>query len=106
MKKEKIYTEEDLRLAFQAGMDRGAFEQSGSYFDAPLDENEYIKSLNPKPKEETISFTYSFLQRKLGREEFCELTGTNYYALNEGYTIQDNEIFKIEESKAKEFKLI
>lgn len=102
----KTYTEEDLRLAFQAGSERGAFIQSGSYFDAPLDEDEYIESLNPKIEEETIPFSYSFLRRKLEWEQFCDLTGVDYYATRNGYEIKDTEIFNIKESKAKEFNLI
>jgi len=50
----KTYTEQDLRLAFQAGSERGAFIQAGNYFDAPLDEDEYIESLNPK--QETLTY--------------------------------------------------
>ena len=37
----KTYTEQDLRLAFQAGSERGAFIHAGNYFDAPLDEDEF-----------------------------------------------------------------
>lgn len=102
----KTYTEEDLRLAFQAGVSRGMYDQGGIYFDAPLDENEYIESLNPKIEEETVYFSYSFLRRKLDWEQFCDLTGVDYYALKNGYEIKDTEIFNIEESKAKEFNLI
>lgn len=50
----KTYTEQDLRLAFQAGSERGAFIQAGNYFDAPLDEDEYIESLNPKIEESNM----------------------------------------------------
>jgi hypothetical protein len=103
----KKYTEEDLRKAFVAGLERGAFVQSGSYFDAPLDENEYIESLNPKEVEEDkIYFTYSFLKRKLEWEQFCELTGVDYYATRNGFEIKDTDIFYVIESKAKQFNLI
>lgn len=102
----KTYTEEDLRLAFQAGRERGAFDQAGNYFDAPLDEDEYIESLNPKIDEETIYFSYSFLRRKLDWKQFCDLTGVDYYAIRNGYEIKDTENFPIKESKAKEFNLI
>ena len=36
------YTEEDIRNAFQAGMTKGI---NRSYFDAPLDEDEYLTKL-------------------------------------------------------------
>ena len=37
------YTEEDIRNAFRAGMEKGAHR---SYYDAPLDENEFVEELN------------------------------------------------------------
>lgn len=101
------YTETDLRKAFRAGISQGMHLQAGNYFDAPLDEDEYIDSLKEAVVEEDkISFTYSFLRRKLEWEKFCDLTGTNYYARNEGYEINDTDIFYITESKAKQFNLI
>lgn len=101
----KTYTEEDLRKAFQAGADYGRWYVNPS-FEEPMSEDEYIESLNPKVEEKTISFTYSFLRQKLDWFEFCELTGTNEWALREGFEIKDNDIFYITESKAKEFNLI
>ena len=37
------YTEEDVRNAFKAGLTKGNHK---SYFDAPLDEDEYLTELN------------------------------------------------------------
>lgn len=100
----KKYTEEDLREAYRAGRLSGVHN---SYFDAPLDEDEYIDSLKEAViEDEKISFTYSFLRRKIDWEEFCDLTGVDYYAKREGYEIKDSEIFEISESKAKELGLI
>lgn len=53
----KTYTEQDLRLAFRAGIDMGKHIQAKNYFDKPLDEDEYIESLNVEIKESTIGFT-------------------------------------------------
>lgn len=101
------YTEEDLRKAFQAGKERGAFDYAGNYFDAPLDEDEYINSLNKLViEEEKIPFTYAFLRRKLDWEEFCDLTGIDCYAIRNGFEIKDTEMFNVTESKAKEYNLI
>jgi len=101
------YTEEDLRKAFKAGISQGRHLQAGNYFDAPLDEDEYIDSLKEAVNEEDkISFTYSFLRRKLEWEKFCDLTGTNFYARNEGFEFKDSEIYYITESKAKQLNLI
>lgn len=100
------YTEEDLRNAFRAGIQRGYFDGQNNYFDAPFDEDEYIKSLNPTIEEDKISFTYSFLRRKIDWEEFCDLTGIDYYAKANGFEIKDDDVFYIAESKAKQFNLI
>jgi hypothetical protein len=102
----KTYNEEDLRKAFQAGHERGAFDQAGNYFDAPLDEDEYINSLNEVFKEEKIPFSYGFLRRILDWEDFCDLTGVDFYATRNGYVIEDRENFYILESKAREYNLI
>lgn len=57
-------------------------------------------------EEDKISFTYSFLRRKIDWEQFCNLTGIDYYAKANGYQINDNEVFYIAESKAKKLNLI
>lgn len=57
-------------------------------------------------KEDKISFTYSFLRRKIDWEKFCDLTGIDYYAKANGFEIKDSEVFYITESKAKQFNLI
>jgi len=99
--------ENKLRDAFKAGVQRGYFDGANNYFDAPLDEDEYIESLKETVVEEgKISFTYSFLRRKLDWEQFCELTGVDYYALNNGFEIEDSEIFYITETQAKQLNFI
>lgn len=58
----KTYTEQDLREAFKAGLEKGSHQ---SYFDAPLDEDEYIESLNPKEVyEDEISLLILFFVEK------------------------------------------
>lgn len=47
------YTEEDIRKAFQAGMNKGAHQ---SYYDAPLDENEFVEELNQSKNSEKDIF--------------------------------------------------
>jgi hypothetical protein len=59
-----------------------------------------------KPDEKLIGFSYAFLKRKLDWDEICRLTGVDYYALNRGFEIKDNEIFEIEESIAKSYNLL
>jgi NADH:ubiquinone oxidoreductase subunit C len=105
----KTYTEEDLRKAFQAGIAQGGFLERDEYapFFRPLDEDDYINSLKETViEEDKVSFTYSFLRRKIDWEQFCDLTGIDYYAKANGYEVKDNEVFYITESKAKQFNLI
>jgi len=102
-----MYSEENLRKAFRAGIDYGRHLQANNYFDKPLDEDEYIDSLKEKKVEdEKISFTYSFLKHKLDWSDICDITGLSYYCKKEGFEIKDNEIFEIEKSIAEKYNLI
>lgn len=104
MKKE--HTEEDIRNAFKAGHERGVFDGANNYFDAPLDEDEYIQSIKkPIESEETVPYTYAHLISVLGWEGFCDVTGISYYAKNEGAVFNDNEIFYISKSDVTEYLL-
>jgi hypothetical protein len=76
----KLYTVDDLRLAFRAGVLKGSHD---SYYDAPLDEDEYIQSLNPIEKEEIINVPYFWIKNNIGWYKFCDITGGNHYAINE-----------------------
>ena len=102
----KTYTEEDLRNAFRGGIARGKHIANNNYFDAPLDEDEYIDSLKEVQEEEKIPFTYLHLVSVLGWETFCDLTSTDLYARNEGFSFSDTEIFYITKSIAKEHGII
>ena len=101
----KTYTEEDLRLAFGAGLLSSENYKIGS---AQKLEDEYIESLNHKEvEEETVSFTYSYICRKLDWEEFCEISGIDYYLTRYGReVIKDHETFEIKESTAKQYGLL
>lgn len=102
--KNKTYTEEDLRLAFRAGVLKGSHQ---SYFDAPLDEDEYIESLNPQAKEEkNIPVTFFQIKNNIGWSEWCDVTGGNHYALNEGYSPSDSEVFYCTKSQAIKLGII
>lgn len=77
----KVYTEEDLRQAFKAGWLSG--KNDDNYFDKPLDEDEYIQSLNPIEKEEIINVPYFWIKNNIGWYKFCDITGGNQYAIKE-----------------------
>jgi len=99
------YTEEDLRKAFRAGNHYGQLVAHNPSTNAD-NENEYINSLNESVVEDKISFTYSFLRKKLDWGYFCMLTGVSEWAKREGYEPKSDEIFYITESQAKQFNLI
>lgn len=46
----KLYTEQQIRDAFKAGMKLSAFLNTQKYFNAPLNEDEYIAELKKKRK--------------------------------------------------------
>ena len=81
MEDKKVYTEEDLRQAFKAGWLSG--KNDDNYFNKPLDEDEYIQSLNPIEKEEIINVPYFWIKNNIGWSEFCDITGGNHYAIKE-----------------------
>lgn len=103
----KTYTEEDLRRAFIQGATDYCKSPKGISTFLVEDVDKYIDSLNiTEDEEDFIDYSYSFLRRKLGWEDFCALTGISLYAKREGSEIKDSENFSIRESKAKKFNLI
>ena len=100
----KTFTLEDIENAFDAGNTFGSHE---SYFDKPLDKEEYIKELlNPKiPEEKEIPITLGHIKASCGWSRYCDITGKNHYMLNE-WSVEDTEIFRTKESHAKELNLI
>jgi hypothetical protein len=92
--------EEKLRHAFRAGSLYGSHD---SYFDAPLDENEYIESLKPKKvKEELIPITYGFIKNTFGWSRFCDVTNHNHYAINERGEPDLNDTFNVTKEQLDE----
>jgi hypothetical protein len=55
--------------------------------------------------EPTEPYTFAHLNRKLGWDKFCELTGTNEWCRNEGFVIEPNEIFYIKVSDVNKYLL-
>lgn len=101
------YTEEDLRKL--AGLIDDAYRgvtRDNTKADEIIEDFILNGLKETVVEEEEISFSYSFLRRKIEWEEFCDLTGIDYYAKANGYEIKDDDIFRIKESKAKQFNLI
>lgn len=97
------YTKEDLREAFRAGVSLGSHN---SYFDTPLNEDEYIESLNPKEEEERIPITYGLIKATFGWSRFCDITNGNHYAIAEHGHPEDMEVYYITKSQAKELNIL
>jgi len=95
--------EEKLRHAYRAGILQGRHLQAGNYFDAPLDEDEYIESLTPKKvKEELIPITYGFIKNTFGWSRFCDVTNHNHYAINERGEPDLNDTFNVTKEQLDE----
>lgn len=102
----KAYTEEDLRKLVEKIDDsyRGATRNNSNGWEILED---FLKNgFKEEVEEETVSFTYSFLRRKLDWIEFCDITGIDYYATRNGFEIKDHETFEIKESIAKQYGLL
>ena len=99
----KTYTEQDLiRLVSIIDNEYRQYTRNNVLGDIIL--HEFLQNGFKENKEEkTIPLTAGYLLKKLDWEEFCDLTGIDYYAKREGRVIKDDEVFHIPESKAKQF---
>jgi hypothetical protein len=102
----KLFTEEDLRKAYKAGASQAGGDLEDFAFE--LWENDWISEyLEPvQEKEETVPVTFYSIKNKCGWSRYCDVTGGNHYALNEGYAPDDRDIFDIKISHARELGLI
>lgn len=57
-------------------------------------------------EEENIPILFYTIKNKIGWGKWCDVTGGNHYALNEGYSPSDNEVFYCTESQAKKLDII
>ena len=103
---EKIFTEEDLRNAYKAGVVTGS-EYSDPHFYELL-ENEWIDdyATHVQKQEEIVPVTFYTIKNKCGWSKYCDVTGGNHYAINEGFNPDDREIFDVKISHARELGLI
>ena len=105
----KTYTIEDIRDAFKAGLSRGRWEYSNQRhdFDEPVCREGYIDDLEKEEvEEELVPITFYQIKNGPGWSIWCDVTGGNHYALNEGYSPKDTEIFYTTISNAKELRLV
>ena len=67
---------------------------------------ECVRLIEIEEEKRKIPFTYAYLKRKICWEDLHKLIGVGFYALKEGFEIQDSEVFQIKESDAKTYDLI
>jgi len=102
------FTKKQVKKILRSFADEVDYVYDGSYSHADNLLNEgFLNTFlsKQKVKEKTIPFTYAYLIAKLSWETFCELTGTSYYALNEGSSFKDSDIFYLNLSTSKKYNL-
>lgn len=55
---------------------------------------------------EIIPITFGLIKAKCGWSEFCDVTGGNHYAINEGWNPSDRDIIDVKMVHAKKLGLI
>lgn len=95
--------ENKLREAFRAGLRYGVDSDRWGNQSIQPDEDQYINSMlfDAQEEEKDIPVTYYQIRTTCGWSKWCDITGSNNYALNEGYEPKDSEIFYITKSQAK-----
>jgi hypothetical protein len=64
-----------------------------------------IIELFEETEEEQQKIPITFYQiKKVGWGRYCDVTGGNHYAINEGFNPKDSDIFYITEEQAKKLK--
>lgn len=56
--------------------------------------------------DKTVPITYYQIREQVGWSQYCDVTGGNHYALNEGYSPADHEVFHVKKKHARELGLI
>ncbi len=96
------YTEEDLRKLAEL-IDDAYRPYTTNNVEAHFIIDNFIQNGFEKPEEEKdVPVLFYTIKNKIGWSKWCDVTGGNHYALNEGYSPSDNEVFYCTESQAKE----
>ncbi len=109
MESEKMYSIEDLKHAYKAGV----FDsQIDSHIADDIDNafDEYVRDLesqrNKVEEEPTFRIYYAWIKYNCGWSRYCDVTGGNHYAINEFGEFDDNHSFTITQSEAKQLGYI
>lgn len=63
--------------------------------------------LTPAPEEEKdVPVLFYTIKNKIGWSKWCDITDGNHWALNEGYSPRDNEVFYCTKSQAEKLGLL
>lgn len=105
---EKEYSLQDLKHAYKAGvfdsnMDSDVINDVERYFDDYLDN---LKKSKETKEEKTIKIYYSWIKYNCGWSKYCDITGSNHYAINEFGEPDDDEYYEVTLTEAKELGYI
>ena len=100
---DNIFSLEDFRAELDRFEKRGATHIKLSYQDYG---NPFIDLLEEvKQEEKDIPVLFHTIKNKIGWGKWCDVTGGNHYALNEGYSPDDTDVFYCTKSQAEELGL-
>lgn len=100
------YTEEDLRkLASLIDDAYRCYTKDNIHADIIIED--FIENGFEKEKEEEkdVPVLFYTIKNKIGWGKWCDVTGGNHYALNEGYSPDMNEVFYCTKSQAEELEI-
>lgn len=107
VKEEVKYTLQDLKHAYRAGvfdsqMDSHIADDIDSAFD------DYLENLNKsnEVKEKTIKIPYSWIKYNCGWSKYCDITGSNHYAIKEYGEPDEDEYYEVTLTEAKQLGYI
>lgn len=100
---DNCFTIEEFRNFLDQYGQRGATHLQLSY----QDYGDPIVNIFEKQVEEErdVPVLFYTIKNKIGWSKWCDIVGGNHYALNEGYSPDDNEVFYCTKSQAEELRL-
>ena len=106
---EKLYTKEDLKVAYQAGHSNTGYDFDwGASYQLLTEFDEWFESWKRKDdevEEVKLSFPLWLIREKCGWSKWCDVTGNNHYMLNE-YSVHNDTTFYCTRSQAEKLGLI
>lgn len=97
---DNVYTFDEFRKILDSYESEGATHLKLSYQDYG---NPFINIFEEVEEEQKdVPVLYHTIKNKIGWSEWCDVTNGNHYAINEGYSPSDTEIFYCTKSQAEQ----